>query len=251
MTDHLRAPACNMAIIGAGTYGEAIAELAESCGYDIGLYLDDDPNKRGIKIGGVDVAGPIDAALVALPRSVAVAVAIGNNDLRIRWMRAAVRLGHYLPALISGQALVSRSATVEDGVYLHPGCHVWTQAQVGFGSILSPQATVAHHTVLGEGCFVSSGANVGASIRVGECAFFGIGSVTSTGVSTVAAHSLIGAGAVIIRDTQPFGVYVGSPGRLLRVDLPKPASCGIESTLQDNNHQEEAEGIHVRGGSSG
>lgn len=220
MTDQLAALPSDMAIIGAGFYGTVVAELAESCGYSVGQYLDDDLAKQGTRIDGAPVSGPIEDALRSLPASVAVSVAIGNNDLRLRWLLAAKRLGHHVPALVSPQALVSESATIEEGVHLHPGSHVWVRVKVGFGSILSPGSTVAHHTVLNEGCFVASGANVGASIHVGRAAFFGIGSVTSTDVSAVAEHSLIGAGAVIIRDTEPYGVYVGSPGRLLKVESP-------------------------------
>ncbi len=218
MTDQVAVLPQEMAVIGAGSYGTVIAELAESCGYRVALFLDDDLAKHGTHLDGVPVLGPIEAALGSLPPSLAVSVAIGDNDTRLLWLKRAKNRGHQVPALVSPQALVSESATVEEGAYLHPGCHVWTQARVGFGSILSPQASVAHHTVLGAGCFVSMGANVGASIRVGESAFFGIGSVTSTGVQTVAGHSLIGAGAVIIRDTQPHGVYVGSPGRCIKVN---------------------------------
>ena len=119
-----------------------------------------------------------------------------------------------------------------DAVYVHPGAHVWTQAKLGFGSIVSPAATVAHHTELGEGCFVSSGARVAASIAVGRAAFFGIGSVTSTGISSVGEHTLVGAGAVVIRDTEPYGVYVGSPARLLRVMGRRPLKGGSRESKQ-------------------
>jgi sugar O-acyltransferase (sialic acid O-acetyltransferase NeuD family) len=218
MTDRFAALPYEMAVIGAGSYGAVIAELAESCGYRVALYLDDDPAKQGILLDGVPVSVPIEDALRSLSPSIAVSVAIGDNDVRRQWLRKAKVLGYQVPALISPHAVVSKSATVEEGVYLHPFCHVWTRARIGFGCILSPHATVAHHTELGEGCFVSTGANVGASIRVGEAAFFGIGSVTSTDVQNVAEHSLIGAGAVLIRDTQKHGVYVGSPGRCIKVN---------------------------------
>ncbi len=217
MTDQRASHAPELAIIGAGQYSALVAELAETCGYHVVCYLDDDPGKQGTSVQGVPVRGPIAAGLPAIPRDVAVAVALGDNDARSKWLVAARQLGYRVPALVSPLATVSPSAEIGDGVHLHPGCHVWTQARVGLGSVLSPGTTVAHHTTLGEGCFAASGANIGASINVGRGAFFGIGSVTSTGVANIAEHTLVGAGAVIIRDTEPYGVYVGSPGRLLRV----------------------------------
>ncbi|MGO1383681.1 MAG: hypothetical protein ACTHU1_02665 [Arachnia sp.] len=210
----------DIVILGAGTYGPVIGELAESCGYQVVRYLDDDPSRFGAVLEGVPVNGPIASGVEALPPGSAVAVAIGNNDARLRWLREGQDRGLEVPSLVSPSAVVSPTAVLAEGVYLHPGCHVWTHAKLGAGTILSPHATVAHHTKLGDSCFVSTGANVGASITVGGQSMFGIGSTISTGVKNVAHHTFVGAGATIIRDTEPFGVYVGSPGRLIKVNPP-------------------------------
>lgn len=205
-----------LVIIGSGTYGNVIAELAASCGYRVTAYLDDDLAKNGAHLDGIPVSGPIVKGLEGLSRKTAIAAAIGDNTARIRWLHKVRNEGFQTPSLVSPQSIVSPTAKIEEAVYLHPACNVWTQARIGLGSILSPNATVAHHTVLGEGCFVSSGANVGASIFVEYGAFFGMGSITSTGVKLIASRTLVGAGSVIVRDTEERGVYVGSPGRLLR-----------------------------------
>lgn len=207
-------------VIGAGTYGSVIGELAESCGYHVTHYLDDDLSKWGTGLDRVPITGPIDDALRRLPEGCAVAVAVGNNQARLKWLREAQSQGLSIPMLVSPHALVSPKASVADGVYLHPGCHVWTHARLGLGTILSPHATVAHHTIIGDGSFISTGANIGASIVVGEASMFGIGSTVSTGVKAIGENTLVGAGAVIIRDTKAFGVYVGSPGRLIKFQEP-------------------------------
>lgn len=113
MTDKLSALSNEMAIIGAGSYGSVIAELAESCGYRVALFLDDDPAKYDTALDGLPVSGPIEGGLRSLPPRVAVSVAIGDNDLRLQWLRKAKELGHQVPALISPHAVVSESATVE------------------------------------------------------------------------------------------------------------------------------------------
>lgn len=209
-------------VIGGGSYSTTITELAESCGFKVTAYLEDDVGKIGTIIDGLPVRGPVLSALTELPTSTSVAVAIGNNDARLAWIHKARSLGLATPPLISPRSLVSPKATISEAVYLHPGSHVWTHATLGLGTILSPNATVAHHTALEDGCFVSTGANVGASITVEDCSFFGIGSTTSTGVGRIATHTLVGAGAVVIRDTHAFGVYAGCPATLIRRQHP----CG-------------------------
>ena len=136
-------------IIGAGTYGAVSAELAAECGYEIRSFLDDNEEAWGRTYLGAEISGPVDAALRSLPQGTAVAVALGDNCLRLRYLRQARELGHDTPTPISPGATVSPSATIEDGVFLHHGSHVWTQARLGLGTILSPHATVAHHTTLG------------------------------------------------------------------------------------------------------
>lgn len=205
-----------LVIIGAGTYATTIRELAEDLDYDTKFLLDDDRSKFGSTIDGLIVRGPILDMLEELPDRCAVAVAIGNNAVRLKLLAAARAAGHATPSLVSPHAVVSRTAVLGDAVYLHPGSHVWSHVRIGDGVILSPHATVAHHTVLEDGAFASSGARIGASIRVGRESFVGIGAVVSTGVREIAERSFIGAGAVVLKDTDERGVYVGNPARLLR-----------------------------------
>lgn len=202
-----------MVIIGAGQYGTVIAELAEQCGYRIELFLDDSANKHGGCLDGTSISVPVADHLRSISDDTSVAVALGNNEARLRWLHEAKRLGYRTPSLISPRATVSPTAIIEEAVYLHSQSHIWSKVHVGFGSIISPNSTVGHHTVLGKGCFVASGADLGGAISVGDEAFFGLGSVTSTGVKNIATGTTVGAGAVIIRDTAARGVYVGSPGR--------------------------------------
>lgn len=210
----------SLVIIGAGNYGPVIAELAESCGFHVVGHLDDRVALHGTQVSGRPVLDQISAGLDRLGHDTAVAVAIGANVVRLKYLNEARQKGFATPALVSPQAVVSPSAKVQDAVYLHSGSHVWTEVCLGLGVILSPHSTVAHHSHLGDGCFVSSGANVGASILIGQAAFFGMGSVVSTGVGSIAEHTFVGAGSVVIRDTEARGVYVGSPARLLRF-LPR------------------------------
>jgi UDP-perosamine 4-acetyltransferase len=158
---------------------------------------------------------PIRENLAMLPLNVSVAVAIGANEVRRDYLNMAQGFGLRTPPLISPHAVISSSATVEEACFVHVGCHVWTAAMIGYGSILSPHATVAHHTRLGTACFVSTGAHVGASIIVEEEVLSGIGATVSTGVARLGRGCLVGAGAVVIRDTKPDGVYVGNPARLI------------------------------------
>lgn len=209
-------PNRDLVVVGAGSYGLVISDLARRCGFSVVGYFDDDSSKWGSLMQEVSVSGPIDESLESLSPGIPVAVAIGDNTIRLRYIKAAIESGHQTPNLISPLSMISDSATIGNGVYLHDASHVWVEAEIGDGSILSPFASVSHHSHLGEGCFVSIKASVGAYVHVERRAFFGMGSVVSPTVHSVGENSLIGAGTIVIHDTEPNGVYVGSPARLLR-----------------------------------
>lgn len=54
-----------------------------------------------------------------------------------------------------------------------------------------------------------------APIRVGAGAWIGSGATILPGV-TVGSHAILGAGAVAVRDLEPYCLYVGVPARLVR-----------------------------------
>lgn len=213
-----------LVVVGAGKYGAVIAELAESCGYQVIGYLDDDERLQGTHPLGRPVLAPVSEGLGRLSHDISVAVAIGNNSVRLDLLKKARSLGFSIPALVSPQAVVSPSVRIEEAVYLHPASQVWTETELHFGTIVSFGASVMHHCVLEEGSIVTGGATVGASVHVGTSSFFGVGSSVATGVVRIAPHTLVGAGAVVIRNTEEYGVYVGNPARLLKYQAITPSS---------------------------
>lgn len=202
-------------VVGAGGYGEVLAELATKCGFSVSGFLDDDWANLGKGPGGVPVDGPIDSVLASLPVTAAIAVAIGDNRRRHEVMRIAWTRGMHVPSLVSPLASVSASASLADGSYLHDFSLAWTRASIGFASILSPHATVAHHASIGEGCLISVGASVGARVNVGNFTMLGMGATIATKVNQVAEGTILGAGAVAVKNILTPGTYIGLPATRL------------------------------------
>jgi carbonic anhydrase/acetyltransferase-like protein (isoleucine patch superfamily) len=60
--------------------------------------------------------------------------------------------------------------------------------------------------------FVSSHVVISGFCRVGERTFMGVNSCVADG-KTIARDCVVGAGAVVVKDTAPRGVYVGNPAK--------------------------------------
>lgn len=143
-------------------------------------------------------------------------VAIGNNKLRMDIMSKINKLGGKTPSLIHPTVTISPSAKIGKGVYIQANAYIWTKVKINDFCIISPSVTVAHHSIIGKGCLISTNSAVGASIIIEDEVFIGMGSTIVTGLNKIGSNSIIGAGAVVLKNVEPNSVYVGVPAKKIR-----------------------------------
>jgi len=203
-------------ILGAGTYGEVIFELAEDCGYNVAGFYDDNEDLIGKVVMGVPVLDSIQNLLSRKEISGCYAIAIGSNTTRYSIGTVLQENGADLPAVIHPEAQVSKYAKIGSGTLVHASSFVFAKTEIGAFCIISPMVMVSHHTKIDDGVFISAGSTVGAYITLEKKVFIGMASNVMTGVKIVGEDALIGGGAVIIKDVAENSVMVGNPGRFLR-----------------------------------
>jgi len=102
---------------------------------------------------------------------------------------------------ILNNACLFEGVTLEDGVFVGPGaifCNdSYPRAVHEDGAIIEAEEWLPQHS------YVASQASIGANATILPGVFIGIG-------------SMIGAGAVVTKDTQPWRLYVGNPAREIR-----------------------------------
>lgn len=129
-------------ILGAGSHGAEVYELAQSLRFFREIaFLDD--YKTGQQIRGTcsRLGQYVDEFPVAIP-------AVGNRDVRLRWMRELREAGFVLPVLV------------------HPGAVVSPSAEIGYGSVICARATVGAGAAIGSACIVSSGATIDRYVKI-------------------------------------------------------------------------------------
>lgn len=205
-----------ISIIGSGTYGEVIFELAVLLGYEVSAFYDDNKSKHGEVINSVPIFGAIDLHKIDIDGKNFV-VAIGANDVRTKFSKQIIDRGGKLPTLIHPSAIVSSSAKIGKGCILHANSFVWTNVVIEDYSIISVNSNVAHHSILRQGCFVSTGCNIGASMELGKNSFIGMGATLMTGIESVGEWSIVGAGSVVIRNVPEFATVAGNPAKTIKI----------------------------------
>lgn len=206
-------------ILGAGTYGEVYASYLKEAGYEILGFLDDDSNKFGKNFANLPVLGRINE-LGEIGKSLKISSVfcpIGNNQLRVKFLKEAECLGFQIPNFIHHTVKIAPNVCIENkGIYILPSTVIMPFCKIENYCMTSVNSIVSHHTKMEEGVFISFGVNLGASILVKKYAYIGIGATIMTGVSKLGEDCLIGAGAVVIKDVPDHAVMAGVPAKLIR-----------------------------------
>ncbi len=207
-----------LVVFGAGGHGRVAADAALASGaWGTVLACDRREELWGSELlPGLRVLAP--GALRELPRPWGLHVAIGDNASRRREARALLldeARAAFLASVAHPLAALAPSAQVGPGCLLAAHCVVGPLAVLGEGVIVNHTAVVDHDCTVGAWAHVAPGARLGGAARVGAAVLLGSGSCVLPGVR-VGEDSVLGAGAVALRDLPDSECWAGVPARRMR-----------------------------------
>ncbi|MBP3557002.1 MAG: acetyltransferase [Thermoguttaceae bacterium] len=195
-------------IIGASGHGKVVADLAKKNGYDDVVFLDDNPNAGAN--GGFRVVGTTrDVSRFAECDFI---VAIGAARVRERLQTRLLDANLRVVSLIHPNAVVADDCVVGPGTAVMAGVVINPSVRIGAGCIVNTAASVDHDCVVEDFAHISVGARLAGTVSAGARSWIGIGATISNNIK-ICADCTIGAGAVVVKDIDEPGVYVGVPAR--------------------------------------
>ena len=147
-------------------------------------------------LGGDEVLKELSASEVQLVNGIG---SIGPTHVARRRLSARQGGGLHFAQVVHPSAVVSRSATLGEGVQVMAGCVIQTGADIGANSIVNTRAAVDHDCKIGETVHIAPGVTLSGNVRVGDRTHIGTGAVVIQGIS-IGEDSLVAAGAVVYRD---------------------------------------------------
>lgn len=145
-------------ILGAGGYGQTVADVAEQTEkYDEILFLDDNSDK---------VIDTCNNFVNYISDDTDFYPAFGNNEGRVAWLHRLMEFGCNIPTIIHPTAYVSPRAQIIAGTTVLPGAIVNTNCLVKMGCIINCGAIVDHGCTLEEGVHICLGAIVKAENHI-------------------------------------------------------------------------------------
>ena len=134
------------------------------------------------------------------------------NSVREKKYFEAKSMGYKFISYISSRALVFPDVKIGENCFIFENNVIQPFASVGDNCILWSGNHIGHHSSIDSNCFLASHVVISGRVTVGKNCYFGVNSTVRDGVS-IASFCTIGAGALIMRDTEEYQVYMGLPSK--------------------------------------
>ena len=188
-------------ILGSGGHASVLLEILQEQGTEILGYVD----PRAAMSGGFALLQHWSAdedVLRHAPDEIELALGIGSlpgHGLRKKMFDRFKAEGYTFRTVVAGSAVVSRSAVLEEGAQLMPGCVVNAHAQIGRNTIINTRASVDHDCQVGADNHVAPGAVLCGGVRTGTQVHVGTAACVIQAVR-IGNDAVVGAGATVTSD---------------------------------------------------
>lgn len=141
------------------------------------------------------------------------------NKARQRKVEEAEAKGYGLIGHVSPRAVVWAGFELKPNTFIMENNVLQPYVRVGKNVIMWSGNHVGHHTTIEDHCFIASQAVISGAVTIGEGSFVGVNATLRDNIR-IGKRNVIGADALILKDTEDEAVYIGRQAEL----IPKKSS---------------------------
>lgn len=206
-----------LVVLGAGGHAREIADVVRACidagdGFELLGFVDDDPRTHGRTLHEGPVLGPL--AALAGRAGIELVCGIGSPAARARVVAAARAMGLSFRTLVHPSAVLTQHVELGEGVVITAGCVLTNSIRIGAHTHVNRLSTIGHDCDVGAFVHLAPGVVLSGNVAVGDGCDLGTRSCTIQGVR-IGPRTVVGAGAVVIRDLPGDCTAVGVPARVI------------------------------------
>jgi sugar O-acyltransferase (sialic acid O-acetyltransferase NeuD family) len=215
-------------VYGAGGHGKVVADILISKGCrELAGFVDDREELRGTNVLGLPVLGNGEWLLEEAANScLTIALGVGDNSSRHSIMERCSRSGIEVVTLVHPAATVARSAHLGRGTVVMAGAIINPKATIGTAVIVNTGAVLEHDVNISDYAHVAPKSAMGGASGLGAFSHLGMGATVLQCVQ-IGSHTIVGAGAVVVKDLPDQVMAIGVPARIRR--HLKPDDLSIET----------------------
>ena len=210
----------DLIIFGASGFGREVAWAVERLNkvtptWNLLGFMDDADDIQGTKINGYPVLGK--TADVGNYPDVYFVVAVGASRTRerivtnMRTVNPSIKFGTVIDPSVEMSDLV----TIGEGTIICAHTIITVNIEIGAHVIINLDCTVGHDAVLQDFVTLYPSVNVSGITNIGHAVELGTGMQIIQG-KTVGDYSIVGAGAVVVKDIPAKCTAVGSPAKPIK-----------------------------------
>lgn len=198
-----------LVIIGASGHGKVILDIALKNKYEVIGFLDD--NTSLVSLEGYPVLGPVSTAS-EFSTEIQFIVGIGSNYIREK-IDSVHRLNWV--TLIHPSAVIGTGVEIEKGTVVMANAVINPFTRIGRHCIINTMSVVEHDNVIADYVHVSPQSVLAGTVSVGKRTQIGIGASVRNNIM-ITEDCVVGAGAVVIKNLNEKGTYIGVPARRIK-----------------------------------
>lgn len=122
--------------------------------------------------------------------------------------------GYRLTNYISANSRVAPCVKIGDNNVIFEQVHLGMNGVMGSSNTIRQQVYLGHDFVMGDKNVITPGCTIGGNCRIAGNCYIGL-NATILNKICIAEETLIGAGSVVIRDTEAYSKNVGNPSRVI------------------------------------
>lgn len=207
-------------IVGVGGFGREVAWLVERINmkdptWDLLGFVDDNITLQSQLINGYKVLGTTDSVLNYT--DIYFVCAIGNAGVRKTIVDKITSLNPDIKfaTLIDPTVEMSKLVSIGEGAIICAHSIITVNIEIGKHVIVNLDCTIGHDAKLSDYVTLYPSVNVSGATLIGECTEVGTGTQIIQAKS-IGHHSIIGAGAVVVRDIPDKCTAVGTPAKPIK-----------------------------------
>lgn len=130
------------------------------------------------------------------------------NKIRAERYYAAKAKGYAFISYVNSKAIYYGTPVGENTIIFENNV-IQPFTEIGNNTILWSGNHIGHHAKIGNHCFVTSHVVISGAVKVNDYSFIGVNATIRDNI-TIARECLIGAGTVILKNTEDKGVYTSN-----------------------------------------